>query len=249
MKQPTTRTHLASVPTALILLLIIMAASALSASAAGTWYGNANGNGWATNAAYNSSYGRGTDYYGTTYGSDSGYSWWYRQANSTWKNANNWSTNPTPAPSPKSTTTQPPTSSSNYGSNTGILSADEARSYQLINQARQQNGLAPLALNPTLVKVAREKAQDMADKGYFGHYSPTYGSPYDHLQANGVAYRWAGENIAEMDSVDSAHAAFMQSSGHRANILSSAYTQVGVGVVRRGRTVYIAQEFIKPAGQ
>lgn len=262
MKQPATRTRLTNVLAIIVALLVTLAFSAVTASAAGTWYGNGNWNGWATGTNYNSTYGTGS---GTTYGSGSEYSWWYRQVNSTWRHYGNSGSgtaqpgpSPSPSPSPAPTTSQPsatqpttqlPASTGGSSAGTGILSADEARSYQLINEARQQNGIAPLALNATLVKVAREKAQDLADNGYFGHYSPTYGSPYDHLQANGVAYRWAGENIAEMGSVDAAHEAFMQSSGHRANILSKAYTEVGVGVSRRGSTVYIAQEFIKPAAQ
>lgn len=265
MKPPATKAHFTNMLAIVIALLVIVTASTASAFAAGTWYGNGSTNGWSTGTNYNNGYGTGNNSstgYGTTYGDDSGYSWWYRQGNSGWGGYNGGSRppapspapspspSPSPAPSPSPTPpppTQPPASGGGSGSGTGTLTPDEARSFQLINEARQQNGIAPLELNPTLVKVAREKANDMADKGYFGHYSPTYGSPYDHLQANGVSYRWAGENIAEMGSVDAAHDAFMQSSGHRANILSKAYTQVGVGVARRGRTVYIAQEFIKPA--
>ena len=86
----------------------------------------------------------------------------------------------------------------------------------------------------TLVKVARLKAQDMINKGYFSHTSPTYGSPFDMMKKYGVQYRYAGENLAGAPTVQSAHNNLMNSSGHRANILNASYTKVGIGVVSGG---------------
>jgi len=74
----------------------------------------------------------------------------------------------------------------------------------------------------------------MIDKGYFSHNSPTYGSPFDMMKKYGVQYSYAGENLAGASTVSSAHTNLMNSSGHRANILKSNYTKVGIGVVSGG---------------
>jgi uncharacterized YkwD family protein len=114
------------------------------------------------------------------------------------------------------------------------LNADEQAMLNLVNQERVKAGLNPLQSDPTLVKLARMKAQDMIDKGYFSHTSPTYGSPFDLLRANGVTYSYAGENLAGAGSTSSAHTNLMNSAGHRANILNGNYTKVGIGVVSGG---------------
>lgn len=114
------------------------------------------------------------------------------------------------------------------------LNANEQKMVQLVNQERQKQGLAPLKVNGELVKVARAKAQDMIDKGYFGHHSPTYGSPDEMLKKFGVSYRYMGENLAGNSSVEGAHQSLMNSPGHRANILNGNFNQVGIGVVDGG---------------
>lgn len=126
------------------------------------------------------------------------------------------------------------------------LTADEQYLVSQINAERAAAGKAPLIVDSRLVAVGRQKARDMAENGYFDHYSPMYGSPFDMMRAAGIGYRWAGENIARASTVQVAHRALMESPGHRANILSSAYTHVGVGVVRSGGKVLVAQEFTKP---
>lgn len=114
------------------------------------------------------------------------------------------------------------------------LSADEQRMFNLVNSARASAGLRPLQIDMTLVKLARLKAQDMINKNYFSHTSPTYGSPFDMMRSYGVSYRYAGENLAGAPTVDSAHTNLMNSPGHRANILNSNFTKVGIGVVSGG---------------
>lgn len=104
----------------------------------------------------------------------------------------------------------------------------------LVNQARQAAGLPPLNADPPLSKVARLKSQDMADKNYFSHQSPTYGSPFDMMKQFGVTYRTAGENIACNQNVANAHQALMNSPGHKANILSAEFTHIGIGIVDGG---------------
>ena len=124
----------------------------------------------------------------------------------------------------------------------GIL-AFEREVVSLVNDARAQYGLPALTINQDLCQVARYKSQDMAEKGYFAHESPTYGSPFQMMQTFGISYRTAGENIAYGQQTPQAVVnAWMNSSGHRANILSSAYTQIGVGFYASG--YYWTQMFI-----
>ena len=115
--------------------------------------------------------------------------------------------------------------------NTSGLTADELETFNLINQQRAQNGLPALKIDAEVQRVARIKAQDMVNNNYFSHTSPTYGSPFDMLKSFGISYRSAGENIAGNSSNSAAVNAWMNSSGHRANILNSSFNYTGVGVV------------------
>ncbi len=113
----------------------------------------------------------------------------------------------------------------------------------LVNQIRAENGLAPLQSNWQLCRVARYKSQDMKDNRYFSHTSPTYGSPFDMIRNFGITYRTAGENIAKGYSTPQAVVdGWMNSSGHRANILNASYTEIGVGYVPEGH--YWTQMFL-----
>lgn len=119
----------------------------------------------------------------------------------------------------------------------------EAEVVRLVNEIRAQYGLKPLTQNWELSRVARYKSQDMHDLRYFSHTSPTYGSPFEMMQAFGLRYRSAGENIAMGYPTPQAVVnAWMNSSGHRANILNATYTQIGVGYVQSGN--YWTQMFI-----
>ena len=123
------------------------------------------------------------------------------------------------------------------------VSSYEAEVIRLVNEIRVQNGLSKLNTNWELSRVARYKSQDMVDKHYFSHTSPTYGSPFEMIRAFGLSYRAAGENIAYGQTTPQAVVtAWMNSSGHRANILNSSYTQIGVGYVANGN--YWTQMFI-----
>ncbi|HEY8346153.1 MAG TPA: CAP domain-containing protein [Symbiobacteriaceae bacterium] len=137
----------------------------------------------------------------------------------------------TPTPT---TPTTPTTPSNNQSTNTAGLTAEEQQMLNLINGERAKAGLAPLKADPTLTMLARMKSQDMINRNYFSHQSPTYGSPFDMMKRYGVSYRTAGENIAGNHSVQAAHAALMNSPGHRANILNSQYTHVGIGIIKGG---------------
>ncbi|MCI6257097.1 MAG: SafA/ExsA family spore coat assembly protein [Clostridiales bacterium] len=114
---------------------------------------------------------------------------------------------------------------------------------RLVNEIRVQNGLKPLTEHWELSRVARYKSQDMVDNRYFSHTSPTYGSPFQMIKAFGLSFRTAGENIAYGQRTPQAVVnAWMNSSGHRANILNASYTQIGVGYVAAGH--YWTQMFI-----
>ncbi len=121
--------------------------------------------------------------------------------------------------------------------------AYEQEVVRLVNVERAKNGLSPLAHNWELSRVARYKSQDMKEGGYFSHQSPTYGSPFQMMKSFGISYRTAGENIAKGQSTPQAVVnAWMNSAGHRANILNKSFTQIGVGYVASGR--YWTQMFV-----
>lgn len=124
----------------------------------------------------------------------------------------------------------------------------ESKVMQLVNAERAKAGLQPLKANWQLSRVARYKSQDMINKGYFSHTSPTYGSPFKMMESFGIKFSSAGENIAMgQRTPEEVMKSWMNSSGHRANILSPSYTEIGVGVAKddQGR-IYWTQMFIKP---
>lgn len=113
----------------------------------------------------------------------------------------------------------------------------------LVNEIRREYGLSELTLNTELSAAARAKSQDMKDNGYFSHTSPTYGSPFDMMKSFGISYGTAGENIAMgYRTPEAVVDAWMNSEGHRANILNSSYKEIGVGYVSSGN--YWTQMFI-----
>lgn len=105
----------------------------------------------------------------------------------------------------------------------------------LTNKERQKAGLTALKAYPELNDVANVKAQDMNEKGYFSHTSPTYGSPFDMMRDFGITYKSAGENIAQgQRTPEEVVNAWMNSEGHRANILSKDFSHIGVGFEENG---------------
>ena len=121
--------------------------------------------------------------------------------------------------------------------------AYEQEVIRLTNVERAKYGLKPLMEDWELSRVARYKSQDMHDRRYFDHNSPTYSSPFQMMKAFGLSYRSAGENIAMgYRTPQAVVTGWMNSSGHRANILNSSYTKIGVGYVADGN--YWTQQFI-----
>ena len=128
------------------------------------------------------------------------------------------------------------------------ITSQEDEVIRLVNVERAKYKLAPLTKNTTLARLARMKAQDMIDKNYFSHTSPTYGSPFDMMKKYNVKYSYAGENIAYGQKTPaSVMSAWMNSTGHRANILSPNFKQIGVGLaINKSGVPYWVQMFIKP---
>ena len=116
----------------------------------------------------------------------------------------------------------------------------------LVNQERAKLGLAPLKDNWQLARVARYKSEDMRDKNYFSHTSPTYGSPFNMMKNFGIKYMAAGENIAMgQQTAVLVMKSWMNSPGHKANILGKNFTEIGVGVAKnKNGTLYWTQMFI-----
>lgn len=124
------------------------------------------------------------------------------------------------------------------------VTAYEKEVIRLVNEERAKNGLSSLTYNWELSRVARIKSQDMHDNRYFSHTSPTYGTPFQMLKSFGIRYRSAGENIARGQRTPKMVVeAWMNSAGHRSNILNASFTEIGVGYVADGN--YWTQMFIR----
>ncbi len=140
-------------------------------------------------------------------------------------------------PSSSSNTTSGNSESNTGGSTSGesqvfsSMNSDEQEVFNLINKQRTNNGLQALKVDGEVQRVARIKGEDMVTNNYFSHQSPTYGSLFDMLRSFKISYRTAGENIAANSSNSGAVNAWMNSSGHKANILNSSFNYTGIGVV------------------
>ncbi|WP_338539988.1 CAP domain-containing protein [Paenibacillus tundrae] len=150
---------------------------------------------------------------------------------------------------PATTPAKDPSNTGNTGNtgNTNNTNTDSTKSdfasqvVKLVNAERAKAGLNALTSDALLDKVALAKAKDMSDNNYFAHQSPTYGSPFDMMKQFGVTYSYAGENIAQgQKTPQEVVTAWMNSEGHRANILNKNFTQIGVGYYNG----YWAQEFV-----
>jgi uncharacterized protein YkwD len=121
--------------------------------------------------------------------------------------------------------------------------AAEQQLIDLVNQERQRQGLAELTHEPKLTEAAREHAQRMADRGSLSHQFPGEPALRDRIARTDLRFKAVAENVGYANSVERVHSTFMRSPGHRANILDPDYNAVGIGVVRRGDYLYVAQNF------
>ncbi|MFK2827097.1 S-layer homology domain-containing protein [Bacillus sp. B190/17] len=121
------------------------------------------------------------------------------------------------------------------------VNSTEYEIWKIVNQERAKHGAAPLKLAVDVSFVARTKSKDMHDNEYFNHTSPIFGSPYQMMNSFGLTYTWAGENIAA-NQWDAEHVmeSWMNSPGHRSNILNPSYTEIGIGAYNR----YYTQMFL-----
>ena len=159
---------------------------------------------------------------------------------------NNTPSNPSTTPEQK-----PDSAPSNPSTTPEQKPSTDFSSYQqqvldLVNAERAKRGISALTLDSSLSSVATKKSQDMVDKNYFDHTSPTYGSPFDMMKQFGISYRSAGENIAKgQKTPQEVVAAWMNSEGHRKNILNPNFTNLGVGIAKdSNKTTYWTQMFI-----
>ncbi|KGX93000.1 hypothetical protein N781_14100 [Pontibacillus halophilus JSM 076056 = DSM 19796] len=149
------------------------------------------------------------------------------------------------AQQPTQQTQQQPTTNeqTNTEQASGVISEFEKQVVELTNQERQAQGLEPLQISEDLSEVAGKKSEDMAQNGYFSHNSPTYGSPFDMMDQFGIDYRTAGENIAKGQTTPAQVVeGWMNSEGHRQNIMNPDFTHIGVGYVEDGHVW--TQQFI-----
>lgn len=144
-----------------------------------------------------------------------------------------------------------------YGSTTDVLDSShstvkeqlqnsfERQNLDITNAFRVRHGLKPLSWDNQAANAARKHSQDMLSRNYFDHVNPDGKDPFDRMEANGVQFRSAGENIAAgyYDAID-AHDGWVNSLGHRNNLLGSSYTHVGIGVAIGGYySTYYTQNF------
>nr|WP_252311171.1 CAP domain-containing protein [Sinobaca sp. H24] len=124
--------------------------------------------------------------------------------------------------------------------------AFEQEVIRLTNVEREQAGLQPLQSYGDLAEVANTKSEDLRDAGYFAHESPNYGSPFDMMNSFGISYSAAGENIAAgQDSPEAVVNAWMNSEGHRENIMNENFTHIGIGYAEGGEYgTYWTQMFV-----
>ncbi|TCP69696.1 CAP domain-containing protein [Baia soyae] len=160
------------------------------------------------------------------------------------KPTNSPTTPKAPTTPEKSKAPTKPTAGATTPSNSALSSA-ENEVVRLVNIERQKAGLKPLVADTKISSVARVKSQDMIDNRYFNHQSPRYGSPFDMMSHFGIRYQTAGENIAAGQPTPAeVMKSWMNSPGHRANILSSNFTKIGVGFVKGGSYgMYWTQQF------
>jgi uncharacterized YkwD family protein len=125
------------------------------------------------------------------------------------------------------------------------LSDYELEVINLVNKEREKHNLKPLEIDMKVSQLARQKSEDMRDKNYFDHTSPTYGKPCDHMKKEGVKYKYCGENIAAgYKTPEEVMEGWLKSKGHRENILNSDYTHIGVGYAEGGTYgTYWTQQF------
>jgi uncharacterized protein YkwD len=126
----------------------------------------------------------------------------------------------------------------------------EFEALERINRIRRDNGLEPLKSHPVLTRLARDFSRQMARGKFFDHESPDGKTLVDRIREAKLEYALIGENIFKSVNVqgpaERAVLAWMNSSGHKKNILTADFTTTGLGVWQDGKTCYFTQEFMRP---
>lgn len=133
-----------------------------------------------------------------------------------------------------------PSNNTQNNSNTSTNLSNEDLLLKYINDERLKNKLSALKTDNRLQEVAELKSKDMVNNNYFSHTSPSYGSPFNMMKNFGITYITAGENIAGNSTMKRIFDSWIQSEGHRKNILSNSYNYIGLGVVSSEKYGYIA---------
>lgn len=156
-------------------------------------------------------------------------------------------------PLPTSFPTQPtpiPSAVPSPGGQSAAIAELETTIQQRINEIRQDQGLRPLQNNARLAQVARNYSRLMAEQNFFSHTGPDGRHVGQRVQAAGIVYWIVGENLFKSVNVSNpaptAVTGWMESPGHRENILNAKYSETGVGVWRQGNSYYVTQLFLRP---
>jgi uncharacterized protein YkwD len=119
-----------------------------------------------------------------------------------------------------------------------------------INAIRKEHGLEPLKVNAVLIKVARDYSRRMCQENFFSHYDPAGQSAMNRVQSAGVSLQIVGENLAKSynarNPIQTSVEGWMQSPGHRKNILREEYSETGLGIWKQGKNYYFTQLFLRP---
>ncbi|MFD2162027.1 CvpA family protein [Paradesertivirga mongoliensis] len=120
----------------------------------------------------------------------------------------------------------------------------EKEMLDMVNKERRKAGLKALKADPEIAQVALKHSADMFSRGYFSHISPEGATPFDRIQAAGVSFLTAGENLALAQTLTLAHTGLMDSPGHRANILHQSFGRLGIGILDGGiHGIMVTQNF------
>jgi hypothetical protein len=136
-------------------------------------------------------------------------------------------------------------SAQSYADSGAVDSGAEEQILKLLNGARQQHGLAPLALDGRLTVAARKHSRRMAERAELSHQLPGEPPLQDRIAAENLAADRAGENVGLDQNAVSAHEGLMNSPPHRRDILDPEYNAVGIAVVRRGKDIYVTEDFAR----
>lgn len=118
--------------------------------------------------------------------------------------------------------------------------------FRVANCERKVRGLSPLECDLRMVWAGREHSRDMERRGYFDHVTPEGVTPDERLDERGVDWRATAENIAQAPTMALAHTAWMESEGHRSNVLSTDFTHMGVGVIEGQAGYMVTVLFLRP---